>query len=112
MPEGLFCGSLCAAPPRAVIESALILYLLAAGLVMFPYQWLGNLFTQDEQTAGFLGLGILRILFSGVMLLLAFHMGIRKTLAVRGGCAGHGSRYRQCGRNCRLCAAVHRCGAV
>ena len=70
---------------KTPVESALILYLLAAGLVMFPYQWLGNLFTQDEQTAGFLGLGILRILFSGVMLLLAFHMGIRKTLAVRGG---------------------------
>lgn len=69
---------------KTPVESALILYLLAAGLVMFPYQWLGNLFTQDEQTAGFLGLGILRILFSGVMLLLAFHMGIRKTLAVRG----------------------------
>ena len=69
---------------KTPIESALILYLLAAGLVMFPYQWLGNLFTQDEQTAGFLGLGILRILFSGVMLLLAFHMGIRKTLAARG----------------------------
>lgn len=70
---------------KTPVESALILYLLAAGLVMFPYQWLGNLFTQDEQTAGYLGLGILRILFSGVMLLLAFHMGIRKTLAARGG---------------------------
>lgn len=70
---------------KTPIESALILYLLAAGLVLFPYQWLGNFFTQDEQLAGFLGLGILRIVFFGVMLLLAFHMGIRKTLAVRGG---------------------------
>lgn len=70
---------------KTPIESALILYLLAAGLVLFPYQWLGNFFTQDEQLAGFLGLGILRIVFFGVMLLLSFHMGIRGTLSPRKG---------------------------
>lgn len=36
----------------------------------------------------------------------------RQQFARRGARAGRGSRYRQCGRNCRLCAAVHRCGAV
>lgn len=70
---------------KTPIESALILYLLAAGLVLFPYQWLGNFFTQDEQLAGFLGLGILRIVFFGVMLLLSFHMGIRGALSPRKG---------------------------
>lgn len=70
---------------KTPIESALILYLLAAGLVLFPYQWLGNFFTQDEQLAGFLGLGILRIVCFGVMLLLSFHMGIRGTLSPRKG---------------------------
>lgn len=70
---------------KTPIESALILYLLAAGLVLFPYQWLGNFFTKDEQLAGFLGLGILRIVFFGVMLLLSFHMGIRGTLSPRKG---------------------------
>ena len=70
---------------KTPIESALILYLLAAGLVMFPYQWLGDFFTQDEQLAGFLGLGALRVVFFAVMLLLAFHMGIRGILLPRRG---------------------------
>ena len=70
---------------KTPIESALILYLLTAGLVMFPYEWLGNLFTQDEQLAGFLGLGALRFVFFGVMFLLAFHMGIRGILLPRRG---------------------------
>ena len=73
---------------KTPIESALILYLLTAGLVMFPFEWLGGIFTSDEQLSGFLGLGILRLLFFGIMLLLAVHMGIRGTLAVRGGWKG------------------------
>lgn len=65
---------------KTPIESALILYLLAAGFVMFPYRWLGDLFTSDVRMAGYLGLGLIRIVFTAVMLALSFHMGIRGTL--------------------------------
>lgn len=58
-------------------QSAAILYLLIAGLVLLPTQWLGDLFTQNEQLAQSLGLGIVRLASCGVLLLLAFHMGIR-----------------------------------
>lgn len=70
---------------KTPLSSAAILYLLAAGLVFFPTQWLGDLFTADKQLAGFLGLGILRLVMAGVMFVLAFHMGVGGTLLPRRG---------------------------
>ncbi len=70
---------------KTPLSSGAILYLLAAGFVFFPTQWLGDLFTQNQQLAGFLGLGILRIVMAGIMLALAFHMGICGTLFPRRG---------------------------
>lgn len=61
---------------KTPLSSAAILYLLAAGFVLFPTQWLGDLFTQDELLAQMLGLGILRIVMAAVMFVLALHMGI------------------------------------
>ena len=69
-------------------QSAAILYLLAAGLALLPTQWLGSLFTQNEQIAQSLGLGIVRLVSCAVLLVLAFHMGIRGVWAPAGGKAG------------------------
>lgn len=66
-------------------QSAAILYLLAAGLALLPTQWLGSLFTQNEQIAQSLGLGIVRLVSCAVLLVLAFHMGIRGVWAPAGG---------------------------
>ena len=66
-------------------QSAAILYLLAAGLALLPTQWLGSLFTQNEQIAQSLGLGIVRLVSCAVLLVLAFHMGIRGVWAPSGG---------------------------
>ena len=69
---------------KTPFSSAAILYLLAAGLVLLPYQWLGDLITQNETVARSLGLGIVRILSACVMFALAFHMGIRGITLPRG----------------------------
>lgn len=61
---------------KTPLSSAAILYLLAAGFVLFPSQWLGDLFTDDALLAQMLGLGILRIVMAAVMFVLALHMGI------------------------------------
>ncbi len=58
-------------------SSAAILYVLILGLVLFPTDWLGALFTENEQLARFLGLGIMRLLLFGLLLFLAWKMGIR-----------------------------------
>lgn len=62
---------------KTPLSSAAILYLLVAGLVLFPTQWLGDLFFENEQLAAFFGLGVLRLVMAAIMLALAFHMGIR-----------------------------------
>ena len=62
---------------KTPLSSGAILFLLSAGFVLFPTQWLGDLLTQDELLAQMLGLGILRIVMAAIMLVLALQMGIR-----------------------------------
>ena len=66
-------------------QSAAILYLLTAGFVLFPYEWLGDLITYDRMLANMLGLGLVRIVFAAVMFVLALQMGIRKVWFVQKG---------------------------
>ena len=66
-------------------ESAAILYLLTAGFVLFPTQWMGDLFTKDHMLSQMLGLGIVRILFAAIMIVLALEMGIRHVFFVQKG---------------------------
>ena len=66
-------------------QSAAILFLLAAGLALLPTQWLGELLSQSENIAQSLGLGIMRLVSCAVLLLLAWHMGIRHVWAPQGG---------------------------
>ena len=62
---------------KTPLSGGAILFLLSAGFVLFPTQWLGDLMTQDELLAQMLGLGILRIVMAAIMLVLALQMGIR-----------------------------------
>lgn len=62
---------------KTPLSGGAILFLLSAGFVLFPTQWLGDLLTQDELLAQMLGLGILRIVMAAIMLVLALQMGIR-----------------------------------
>lgn len=64
-------------------ESAAILYLLTAGFVLFPTQWMGELFTKDHMLSQMLGLGLVRILFAAIMIVLALEMGIRHVFFVQ-----------------------------
>lgn len=66
-------------------ESAAILYLLTAGFVLFPTQWMGELFTKNHMLSQMLGLGLVRILFAAVMIVLALEMGIRHVFFVQKG---------------------------
>ena len=66
-------------------ESAAILYLLTAGFVLFPTQWMGDLFTKDHMLSQMLGLGLVRILFAAIMIVLALEMGIRHVFFVQKG---------------------------
>ena len=45
---------------KTPLSGGAILFLLSAGFVLFPTQWLGDLLTQDELLAQMLGLGIFR----------------------------------------------------
>ena len=62
---------------KTPLSGGAILFLLSAGFVLFPTQWLGDLLTRDELLAQMLGLGILRIVMAAIMLVLALQMGIR-----------------------------------
>lgn len=70
---------------KTPVESAAIVYLLVAGLVMIPYDWLGAIFTENETVREFLGVGILRLLSFAVLAALAFHMAIRNVFLPRRG---------------------------
>ena len=63
---------------KTPVSSGAILYLLFAGFVLFPSQWLGDLFTQDTAMAQSLGLGLMRFLLLAIVLVLGWHMGIQK----------------------------------
>lgn len=69
---------------KTPLSSAASLYLLAAGLVLFPTEWLGNLFTENEALAQSIGLGLFRLIAASIFWILAFHTGIRNGMAQRG----------------------------
>ena len=66
-------------------QSAAILYLLIAGLVLFPTKWAGDIFTADEQVSQMLGLGIVRTISAVIMLILGLRMGIDTVWGVHKG---------------------------
>ena len=64
---------------REPASSAVVIYLLAAGLALLPTRWLGELFFPDRANYAYmLGVGVLRLVFFGVVALLARQMGVRR----------------------------------
>lgn len=68
---------------KTPVQSAFIIYLLALGLILFPYQWLGDLVFAEEKIAQLFGLGAMRFGMGVVMVLIAIHMGFSKCLIPR-----------------------------
>ncbi len=67
------------------VRSALALYLLIAGLVLLPTDWLGGIFAEEELTVRLLGAAISRAVFFAVMLFLLVELGFKGLLLPDGG---------------------------
>ena len=68
---------------KTPVQSAFIIYLLALGLILFPTQWLGDLFFAEEKMAVLFGLGGMRVVMGAVMALIAVHTGFSASFLPR-----------------------------
>lgn len=85
---------------KTPVQSAFIIYLLALGLILFPTQWLGDLFFAEEKTAVLFGLGGMRVVMGAVMALIARAYGIFRVVSAalgkgRASGSARGSHRRQ-----------------
>lgn len=68
---------------KTPIQSAFIIYLLALGLILFPSDWLGELFFKDEKMSYLFGLGAMRVIMGVIMAFIAVHTGFKQSLLPR-----------------------------
>lgn len=65
---------------KTPVQSAFIIYLLALGLILFPSDWLGELFFKNEEMAYLFGLGAMRVIMGVIMLVIALNMGFKNCI--------------------------------
>lgn len=68
---------------KTPVQSAFIIYLLALGLILFPSNWLGELFFKDEKMAELFGFGVMRVIMGVIMLLIALNTGFKNCILPR-----------------------------